>query len=56
MRPTVDGKVISSISNGLMVLVGIGTGVFFHRSTKLLVTLCKIDDTLADVDTLSNKM
>ncbi|KIM62048.1 hypothetical protein SCLCIDRAFT_120300 [Scleroderma citrinum Foug A] len=36
---TVDGKVISSISNGLMVLVGIGT-----------------DDTLADVDTLSNKI
>ncbi|KAG2037384.1 D-Tyr tRNAtyr deacylase-like domain-containing protein [Suillus americanus] len=36
---SVDGKVISSISRGLMVLVGIGT-----------------DDTLADVETLTNKM
>ncbi|KAG1858072.1 D-Tyr tRNAtyr deacylase-like domain-containing protein [Suillus subalutaceus] len=35
----VDGKVISSISRGLMVLVGIGT-----------------DDTLADIETLTNKM
>ncbi|KAG2150731.1 D-Tyr tRNAtyr deacylase-like domain-containing protein [Suillus bovinus] len=36
---SVDGNVISSISKGLMVLVGIGT-----------------DDTLADVETLANKM
>ncbi|KAG2103944.1 D-Tyr tRNAtyr deacylase-like domain-containing protein [Suillus cothurnatus] len=36
---SVDGKVISSISRGLMVLVGIGT-----------------DDTLADVETLTNKI
>ncbi|KAH7889485.1 D-Tyr tRNAtyr deacylase-like domain-containing protein [Phlebopus sp. FC_14] len=36
---SVDGDVISSISRGLMVLVGIGT-----------------DDTLADVETLSNKI
>ncbi|KAG2065817.1 hypothetical protein BDR04DRAFT_1082723 [Suillus decipiens] len=36
---SVDGNVISSISRGLMVLVGIG-----------------IDDTLADVETLTNKI
>ncbi|KAG2363401.1 D-Tyr tRNAtyr deacylase-like domain-containing protein [Suillus spraguei] len=36
---SVDGNVISSISRGLMVLVGIGT-----------------DDTLADVETLTNKI
>ncbi|KAG1762654.1 D-Tyr tRNAtyr deacylase-like domain-containing protein [Suillus occidentalis] len=36
---SVDGKVISSISRGLMVLIGIGT-----------------DDTLADVDALTNKI
>ncbi|KAG0701750.1 D-tyrosyl-tRNA deacylase [Suillus ampliporus] len=36
---SVDGKVISSISQGLMVLVGIGN-----------------DDTLADVETLTNKI
>ncbi|KAG9318743.1 D-Tyr tRNAtyr deacylase-like domain-containing protein, partial [Chiua virens] len=55
----VDGKVISSISKGLMVLVGIGTGTH-ATSTELPAIVhpdrARLDDTPADVDILSQKI
>jgi hypothetical protein len=58
----VDGAVVSEISKGLMVLVGIGTG---RRPALLIIALGgqqpltlvdSADDTIADIGILANKM
>lgn len=58
---SVDGTIISEISKGLMVLVGIGTGqrptcfsVFGQQH--FLTRVDSVDDTPSDIEVLTNKM
>lgn len=55
----VDGAIVSEISKGLMVLVGIGTGqhiVFSPDDVYSLTRVDSADDTMTDIEVLTNKM